>query len=147
MASESRSSTDGRVGQDLSGPQVALAADVDLGELVGDPLQPCEGGEHLQAFGDHLGPDPIPRHDAELDQRIAPRHPDPIEPRRRRTRIVTDWGLRRRMRIRIGYDSECLDAAQVFVPPRRIECGAAPVDAIRDITRIYVDNPIVGNIL
>ncbi len=88
---------DGLIGEDLSGPEVALAADVHVREFVGDPFQPCDGGEHLQALGDHLRPDPISCHHADLDQGSLPDIPSPIPPGRPPRGIVTNRGLRRRM--------------------------------------------------
>ena len=57
------------VGQDLAGPQVALAAQVERRRSRSrDALEPGDGREHLEALGRHLGADTIARHDAELDQ-------------------------------------------------------------------------------
>ena len=42
------------VGQDLAGPQVALAAQVERHEVVVETLQPRDAAEDLQALGDHF---------------------------------------------------------------------------------------------
>ena len=57
-----------RVGQDLAGPQVALAAEVERDELVPEAVAAGRLGEHRQPLADHLRPDPVPRDHADRGQ-------------------------------------------------------------------------------
>ena len=59
---------DGAVGEDFAGTQIVLAADVDGLERVFEALGSRDRGEDFQALGDDLRPDPISRHDPDLDQ-------------------------------------------------------------------------------
>ncbi len=62
------------VGQDLAGPQITLAADVDRPERVVQALQSGDLRQHFQALGDDFRPDPVTRHNPDLDQVRPPRH-------------------------------------------------------------------------
>ena len=68
MASQARKPADDRVGQDLAGCEVSLAAEVEPLQLVLQAVDFRHVFKYRKAFRNHLGADAVARNHADLEQ-------------------------------------------------------------------------------